>query len=257
MANSVSADSSCKIYWRFEDSPGFTIDSKGNNDLTNPVGGAEQENIIVKEGSQSAKFVRADFDRMYIEDSALDTGVPLRYLDSSSVTKNFTICTWFYPIINTAEMGIVTKYGAKRTFAIWVEGIMGKIIIKKGYNNGASFEYDVTSSICTKNQWYHVGFGYQESDKSYTIITWDDNANDFFNDDLIGNFLQETSVTTSSITLGAQDGGGQALDGYIDETIIFDRKLRKEEINAIRKGRYPRNFGISGFQNRLSSQLHL
>ena len=48
--------------WRFEDDPGFTVDTEGTNTLTN--NGVDEETTLYKQGTKCAAFVLAKGQRV-------------------------------------------------------------------------------------------------------------------------------------------------------------------------------------------------
>ena len=244
MANDFSDHQDCVALWRFEDSPGFITDSQGNNDLTND--GADQENSVIKEGAQSAKFVRANTDRMTITDANQDAGFPWRYDDGGSIVKDFSICFWLRlnssPDINNETMYVFNKYDITglRVFAIWVDSGLDKVAFVMGHTNGTAYQKVTFATACAINKWYHVGITYKASDKSYRIRIWDDNASAFLGNDLTGAFTNATDARDVGLTIGAREGdGNREFDGYLDELVVFNAVITTDEIDDIRNAEYP------------------
>ena len=245
MANDFSKDGNCKAAWLYEDLPGFMIDSKGNNDLTNA--GANQDDEVFREGLKSAKFVAANNDDVHIPDPDLDVGFSFRFTDGIKVVKDITYCGWVHfnslPSTEGTPASIYYKYEPK-TFLIYVLSDEDKLILVKGYNAGASVEYDSFATGFQVDTWYHLGIGYRESDKSYYIRIWDDTANDFLDADTIGSFSEETSVLNSTLYMGIWEASLN-----LDETIIWNVKKSLGDVDRVRNGSY--TYGLRFSDSRL------
>lgn len=244
MANDFTKDRNCVALWTFEDTPGFLIDSINNvtADVTNNV----VSTATAKEGVKAVDLKSAGNTHFDINDTSLVTGFPFRYADGASVKEDITVCYWIYHLSTASDTSkwALSKYdgaGNKRTFLV-EHGNDNSTVFAKGYNNGISQEFDyLTGAKMDKNKWYHVGIGYREFDKSYYIRVWDDNASDYLAADTSGVFAQDTSVKDVQFKI-SHDWG--LLNAYIDELVVFNRKLTLKEINKVRKATYNRsNFG--------------
>ncbi len=255
MANDFSGDPNCVALWRFEDSPGFTVDSQGSNDLTND--GADEENTYYKEGSQSAKFVNSNNDSMTIADADQDAGFPWRYADGGSVEKSYSINFWMRFITLPSVIGSYIYFISKaklngsilNCFSIASDG-SNKLIFLKGYNSGASYEIVTFGTAFEVDKWYQIGVTYDSSTKGYCLRVWDDTANDFLDSDLTGNFTNATDLVDVPLHLGRRHSNYGWLDGYLDELVIFNRVISTDEIDAIRNGTF--TFGGTQYQRSVS-----
>lgn len=237
MANVFTGDGSCRTLWRFEAVPGISQDSIGGNHLffTQVTG----EGVIVKEGAQSAKFARADSSIATKLDSGLDVGFPFRFNDTTP-KKDITVCSWVYIIVVPSTDGdaahIFRKFlagGNLRTFRIEINNLSDKLVVYKGYNNGASSENDGHATALIAGRWYHITTAYSESDKSFYISIWDDTAGAIHGTNKISNFAQTTSVRDVALQIG-----NKTSDFYLDEFVVFNKKKTLYDVNRIRKGTY-------------------
>jgi hypothetical protein len=239
MANKFSADGSCVALWTFEGtSATFTDDKKGSNDLTNNKS-AETEGVVVKEGVQSINFIAANTAYLTITDNNLDVGFPYRFNDGTSVKTDITIGTWLQlsatPV--ATDMHIFSKYHGgvnTRTFTLSIAS-SGVVIVGKGYNNGASAEFDNHGSKLDKNIQYYLSYGYEEGNKSFYIHIWDDNAGAVLGSDVEDSFIEETSVR--DVLLGIS-WDTAPLWGYLDEYVVFNIKKSLADTDKMRAGTY-------------------
>jgi hypothetical protein len=252
MPNNFTNDRSCVALWLFEAVPGFEEDSIGGNTLVNS-GVITAELTIFKEGAASARMNNAAGQSFTVLDPALDAGFPFRSTDGASAKKDITLCAWIHSLITASvgigHQGILGKWNGNpfTTFALFIDGNNTQFNILKGYNSGNSGEVVQYTTRPDKDIWYHIGLGYQESDKSYYMRVWDDTASDFLGADLTGNFAQETSVTLIDLRVCTVDLF-DTLDGYHDEYVVFNQKKSLVDVNNIRKG----SFGTPRLEQRLS-----
>jgi len=245
--NNFSHDNNCVAVWRFE-TAGITDDSKGTNTLTNV--GADGELIIKKEGDQSARFIRTNNDYMHIADTALDTGFPFKNSDGTSARTDISGCFWCYfdikPSVDTKNYALFCKYDysfSGRTIMIRCETTSDRLSIYMGYNGGASSEVDYFSVSCDATNWYHVGFGYRASDKTYFICVYDDNASAALGAPLTGTFAQTVSLVSATVTLGATGNPALRANAYLDEVVVWNVTKSIGDIEKVRKGTYNYNEG--------------
>ncbi len=126
----------------------------------------------------------------------------------------------------------------KRSIDIRV-GSDGKIKFYIGYNGGASSEliYNVGSLVA--GRWYHFGFTFDDSDKSWKVQCYDDTAEIRIHN-ANGNSTNNISVEDASVGIGATFSAGPAapMDGEMDEVVVFKDILSVDEIVEIRQGIY-------------------
>ena len=253
MANDFSGDPNCVAVWRFEDSPGFTSDSKGTNTLTNS--GADIETTTVYEGTQAASFVLASTDYMTIADADQDAGFPWRHDDGVNIEKSFSICFRIY--INSLPFQyLFSKYkttGNLRVFAVIIS-VEDKLQIISGYNSGASWEVsDNFGTVFQTGRWYSVGVTYDASDYSYRMRIYDHTADALLNTDTTGVFSQAIDERDVGFYIGERADEGSNTDSIIDEVVVFNDVLTVNEIDAFIAGTYGVVAGWSGKINGIAS----
>jgi hypothetical protein len=240
-SNNFSADSNCVAVWRFEDSPGFTADSKGGNTLTND--GTDEESTLIKEGSQSALFVLANTDDMSITDDDLDAGFPWRYEDGAGMSKSFSVCLWMRVVtLPGDDRYMIAKYhtsGDLRVWAINIDYTNNKVRFIAGHTAGTLYEEKFFGTACVTGRWYHVGVTYNSTTYAYRIRIWDDTAGALLGADATGNFSQAIDPRDVGFTIGSRwHNAATYFSGYLDEVVVFKDVLTADEIDQIRNGTY-------------------
>ena len=239
MANDFSSNLNCVAVWRFEDDPGFGVDSQGSNDLTNS--GADEETTVIAEGAQAALFVKASNDYMLITDANQDAGFPWRYDDGAGIIKDFSICFWIYPTLGSTTQYIISKYkvtGDLRVFALFIESVGNTLQMNLGHTSGTLFEDKLFTTGFTTGRWYHVGVTYDSSDYSFRFRIWDATAETFLDDDVTGNYTQAVDERDIGLYIGSRADEANNFNGYLDEVVVFNSVLTTDEIDAIRSGTY-------------------
>jgi len=227
-------DVNCVALWRLENGA-LTVDSKGGNTLTNDAVVADAVNY--KEGEASGDFEWSSSAFMTIADADLDAGFPLKDGDS---TKKISVCAWIMPESLPTEGCFFAKWdhaGLKRQLQILQLGSPSDIRVYIGYNGGVSYEEVVTlNTNMVVNQWYHIGFTFQDSDKSWRLRVWDESGESVMED--TGNTINNINIEDSFFTLGCVSDGINHFDGRIDEVVVFNDILTSDEIDQIRVGTY-------------------
>lgn len=241
MANNFSGDTNCVALWRFE-SGALTTDSKGTNTLTDVNTVAESTGAGgFKEGACAADLELGNRECFTITDAALDAGFPLK---SGDANKKISVCCWFEieAFNGTTNMTLVSKYDrdGKRSFAITCVDDDLKFLL--GYNSGASVETVIVfADGLDVGVWYHLGFTYQDSDKSWYAKLVGDDVTTL---EASGNTTNNINVEDGSFGIGTYfyqgnpDYSNSQYDGLIDEVVIFKDILSEAEIDAIRAGTY-------------------
>jgi len=238
MANVFSYDLDCVAVWRFE-SGALTTDSQRSNTLTdnNTVG---TETSDYKEGSACADFELSNSEYFSITDTNLDSAFPMK---SGDTNKKLSICGWFKPeSLSGGAIGVFSKYdsgGDRRCFMLRIDGT-DNFIMYIGYNGGASSEALVTAGTPATGHWYHVGFTFNDSDKSWQFVLWDDTAGSKVID-ASGTAANNINISTAGFFIGGRDENGGVdyfFDGLIDEVVVFNDILTAAQIDEIRQGAY-------------------
>ncbi len=218
------------------DSGAQTTDSKGTNTLTN--NGVAEDTSDFKQGDASGIFVAADSDNFSITDANLDAGFPLKNGDAN---KKISVCNWvkFTDITITGWDGMWSKAGTgKESLELGIIDVAGTKRVQGflGFNNGVSTEaFTDTETAIVAGRWYHIGFTYQDSDKSWRIRIWDDTASSVT--DKTGNTTNNINVEDAPFQINGNPDG-HYLDMRVDELVVFKDILGTGEIDQIREGTF-------------------
>ena len=89
--------------------------------------------------------------------------------------KNISVCSWFQLESFATWEGLFSKYDTNslRSLLIGVE-VGGKFAVAIEYNNGDSGEFLYRAGSLVTGRWYHYGFTYNDSDKAWKLVVWDD-----------------------------------------------------------------------------------
>jgi hypothetical protein len=235
MANDFSMDTNCKALWRFENGA-LTVDSKGSNTLS--VTGSPTANLVdFKEGGASADFELGSPDYYTVADASLDAGFPLKNGDTN---KKISVCAWLrMESIPTFGINFFGKWGTgTRSLLCQITGTSGGLDFRilLGHNGGLSSETIIETSIAAlTGRWYHFGFTYQDSDKSWKLRIWDDTAGAIYYSNT-GHTTNNINIENATLYVGGYLSNSH--DGEMDEVVVFDDILTNDEIDAIRAGTY-------------------
>lgn len=234
--NDFSADVNCKALWKLDDGA-LTVDSKETNTLTND--GVLVNTSDYKEGDASGQFAVGDF--MEIIDDDLVSGFPLK---SDDTKKEISTTFWvkFDYVVGLGGFETVhAKYistSGKRSIAYGIYNLDGvtTFVFLHGYNNGDNGKYYFSTVPVVTGVWYHVGYTYRDSDKSWKIRVWDD-TNETVSEDT-GNTDDYISISDVQVRIGVLYNW---LQGLVDEIVVFNDILTSDEIDDIRQKLYGYN----------------
>ena len=228
MANDFSSDANCKAVWNLE-SGALTTDSKGGNTLTNQ--GIDEDTSNFKQGSCSGAFIRNNSDDAYITDASLDSGFPLK---SGESNKTFSICFWFRCTGTISDTAYFISMPSGKSFLIY---LVSSIIRLYTSSNGTSWtHYSSHATALVADRWYHVGVTYNATDDSIRIRIWDDTAGAIVGVDKTATH-GDININTSSLYIG-YPSTVLALEGNMDEIVVFNDVLSVADVDAIRAGTY-------------------
>jgi len=225
--------------YRFEDSPGFTADSAGSNTLTN--NGADGENSIIMEGSQSAHFVRSNTDNMYCTDANLDSGFPWRYDDTPSEVKDYSFAFWVR--LDTLPSSAVETYyicckwaagASDRVFAIWVDHNDNKLYVNMGITSGTDYDSVGFGTAFIADRWYFCGISYTDSTRNCKIRIWGNTEGDYLGSDVNDTFTGTTVNQDLPFWIGARSDGNRYADMYLDKFMVYDTPLPLSYYDTLR-----------------------
>lgn len=228
-ANDFSADANCVALYNLE-SGALITDSKSTNTLTNT--GFDEDLVLFKQGSCSGKSIRANADRMTRLDADLTAGFPGK---SGTSNKSFTIATWTYFDTIGIQQQLVSKSigaGARVwNFYIWTTNVITLSISP----DGTAWNYYLHASALSVDTWYHIAVTYDgNNDDSYRIRIHDESG--LVGVDLTGTGSDMFMGTSSFVVSYASTSS--ALDGNLDEIVVFNRALSLTEIDQIWAGTY-------------------
>lgn len=237
MANDFSNDPNCVALWRFE-SGALTMDSKGSNTLTD-ANTVQESTGDYKEGSCAADLEGSNNEFLFINDADVDSGFPLKIGDS---TKKISVCGWFKMESFTGFHAVYSKFdntANKRSLILFLYNT--DFYVQIGYNGGASAETLYNGGTIQTGRWYHFGFTFDDSDKSWKLVIWDDTAGSKIID-TSGTATNNIHVDDAPVGIGCSfsggSGGSNQFDGLIDEVPVFKDILATAEIDEIRQGVY-------------------
>lgn len=237
MANDFSGDSRCVALWRFE-SGALTADSKGSNTLT-AVNAPTVDGVTYQEGVGSLNLLNASSQYLYIQDSSLSSGFPLKNGSGNLVGA---VCCWIYANSNGSYRRVWSKFdyvGSKRTFDVEIND--GSLNINWGNGESTFTTYSTGISITT-GRWYHLAVSFDGQNKTLYVRVYDSVAQTVTTystnpASLLGLSTADFMIGTSGTYPGSIDGS--YWDGLIDELVVFNTLLSDAEIDAIRNATFP------------------
>ena len=246
--NDFSEDPDVVSVWRFEDEA-LLVDSSGNNNTLHVEDQTPTNDLVnFKEGSSSVQLQAAsDADCLSIDNASLSDNHPLKYL---SEDNTFSLTFWARFDTLPAATGPPGSYwrlcfyqsgciltGVRNTVNHGGGGI-NFVIAFYGGGTDPWEPYITHASTVQTGRWYHIAFTYNASDDSYRLRIWDDTARDILGVDKVGTTEIPLPGPQYPLNLGTtyyQD----AMDGNLDEMVLFKRVLTVEEIDKIRQGIFP------------------
>jgi len=234
MANNFSGDSNCKALWNFENGA-LTTDSKGGNTLSVGSSTPTVDTVNFKQGAASCDFESSNNEWWTATDSNLDAGFPLKNGDA---VGTISVCCWF-KLESTGNYQTIYEKGenGKYSFMMGINNA-NKVRIFIGKSSGTDIDVLTYGTAVASGIWYHVGATFDNSDKTYRIRVWDDNAGAILGSELTGTNANNVNIEDGPLRIGDNSWGNSNLDGLIDELVVFDDVLLFGEIDEIRAGTY-------------------
>jgi len=159
-----------------------------------------------------------------------------------------SICFWMKATNFSYENTIIAKYliaTGDRSWRIFTsnQAIMeGVLKIGFGTQDGSRFEtysFDAPDQLLAPHRWYHVGFTYRNSDRTYHVRVWNAEAG-VLQFDAVGTLGGWLAVNNAPVTLGNLALQSRYYNGLLDEVVVFKDVLSAAEIDQIRQGAYGR-----------------
>ena len=234
-------DPNVMAYYRFEPDA-MLVDSSGNGNTLNVYDGApaiDTSNYIEGAGGLYLRRV-SDADCLNIPWANISDNFPTKSGAGSGTT--FSLCYWVkfntlpdaHDSPNFHTSGCFGFQGSFDTGLRNLTNWGGNIAFY--FRKWTDDYYDHASPVQT-GRWYHVAFTYDSADDSYRIRVYDNTAGSILGVDKTG-VLTTPIPQAGMVPLIGVAYSSDALDGYMDELIVFNKVLSVEEIDAIRNGTY-------------------
>lgn len=254
MANDFSGDADCVALFRFENGA-LTTDSIGGNTLT-AVNTPVADLGDFKEGAASCDFEKADDDAFLCTNANLDADFPGK---SGNANKDYSACVWVkfesLPVAASPDFnysiicGIMTS--PKYSWQVRIKQVVAgpgpwQQNFVMGTPGGAGTEeFNNAGRNLSVGVWYHMGWTYQDSDKSYQMRLYDTSNSTGYT--ATGNFTNNMNVEDAGFDIGRSEGAALAeMDGLMDELVIRKDVLSIAEIDSIRDGTFGAPAGGAG-----------
>ena len=127
----------------------------------------------------------------------------------------------------------------------------GRILISSGYEGGfINQEGRWFGANVQTNRWYFIASTYQSSDRSYRVRIYDYTADNFLDDDLIGNFNHDINVGDpgDGFFILSYASSTFSFKGLMDACIVFNRVLSAQELEDIRLGMFGEGQGNAALE---------
>lgn len=234
--NDPSTDPNCVAWYTFTGADPFGDKSGNGNDL-NGQGGMRRDTTTYKEGSSAAAFAAAGLSNVFESDTNLSADFPARGTDSN---PTFSVTGWFNVETASDNQALVAKYNHstnERCWGIHAYPTSNHVWVGWGHNNGFSVESytcSVTNNIDT-GQWYFFHVVFDDPNNACDIRIYDATEDFWDSSDNVPTDLM--NCENVAFYLGRQ-GGGNYLDGVLDEVAIFSKDLTDTDANTIVAGTY-------------------
>ncbi len=238
--NDFTVDPNAVAWWRFETTK-LGADTIGTNVLTNH--GATAFTTDVKEGDSSLDLELSEGDYLSIPDANLSSDFPF---SDASAPKTISVAYWMkletMPLFGTTADAFSKIDGTNDKITIThMVSVTGQVGFLVGWNNGANYKahWTALTETVSAGKWYHVVMTYRDSDKSYRINIWDEDAGALLSD-TTGTTMYHISITDADVCVGgrADELSRHFFDGLLDEMVVFNDILTTAEIAEIRAGTY-------------------
>jgi len=249
VVNNFSGDSTCKAVYDFE-LGALTTDSKGSNTLTESSGSGTASSFK-KQGRYSSYHISNK--GFWRENSDLSSYFPLKNGDS---IKIFSCTCWFHlTASNTSILTILAKATEtlnQLSIKIGYIKIGSKYYVRFCQSHDGTIWNTVDMFEINLNQWYHLGFCYKDSDRSYFARLW--NGSTASNES--GNCAGSIYIGTGALGVGCVREGTtnatQFMFGYLDEVVFLNSAIDATAIDQIRQQIYT---GVNEQMNKIRASM--
>ena len=231
--NTPANDPTCVARWRFESFDNIDDLIGGNQLLWRPADGHPLNFNIHKEGGDSEFLDSGVPNYMMRADSDLSANFPFK----SSQSQVGNISGWFYTLNASKWLQVLwSKWSdALNLKSFRIELQQGVLQVDWGVG-GSTGETWLIQGL-NANQWYHLSVNFDGPNKAMGIRLWDDSAQAayFFQhtfSNAMGGGAADFQIGSSGQYLSCD---GNYFDGYVDETIVWNRKLTIAEMELVQE----------------------
>lgn len=216
--NTPGRDPACQAWWRFETGDGIEDIVNGNALTWVPEGQNPIVNTFSVEGGSSQYLDGTIPNYMKRTDALLSPNFPLK----NGVTCNGNISMWVYP---TSTSGTRTLF-QKDNFAMYIGGAYAYV-----YINGSAQLLD--NCAITANNWIHISLNFNSSYKLVHGRLFNTYNNQAYH--LSRSLAATFDNSTGDFRIGYGVDVGNPFIGYIDDVIVFNRRLTWQEMELIQQ----------------------
>lgn len=217
--------------WLFE-SLDLGNDEKGNADLT-AYNTPTADTSDFQQGAACVQLVRASSQYFKVLDSALPSGFPLKSGEANTV---FTLTFWYKP--DTLPANLVYHYifnkGVSGDYSFYASTYNSKLRLGWGWAASSITAWDVIT--LTADQWYFIALIIDGPNKAWKVRLYDAAAA------TTTNYYGSTAAgvlrsSACDLHIGADNSGGNTLDGKLDCMRLHPYLLSYEVIDLLRQYR--------------------
>jgi uncharacterized delta-60 repeat protein len=150
--------------------------------------------------------------------------------------SEFTISVWLYHLNIASDDDILVKgrHGSGEPFILWADDASPDhyaFLITDEESHTTASTY--TSYVPTLDHWTHLALSFKGGNETRIYINGVEDSNSPFDTSTIDNIKN----TTDDWYIASDVDGGQYLNGYIDDLMIFNHSLSAEQILALNNSR--------------------
>jgi len=251
--SNFSGDAACQAVWRFEKNA-LPVDSLGKQaDLIETAGASAdvlkrygQLFFIESECALVQAVYGATTYHLSQSDAALAAGFPFKNGDTE---KKLTLCAWLNDINFSnyfSDTGdFFNKHGTNTGFRFYIDQNSRNLIIKLG--TGAGYSTHDTGIVITAAKPYHIAVVLDGVAPSLYIRVYDLRLNSVssYSDTPSG----VVSANNASLNFGYRSDGNFYYSGVLDKTVVFNRLLTADEIDAVQNGAFSGTLPVANMRS--------